>query len=134
MSAAVLQAVQQALFTKLTGDSLLMDLITGVYDAVPQQAALPYVVIGDGSAEEKPQVQAQLSECSMALHVWTGGGGRKTALSILNRLQALLHHGSLNFTGFTLFAMRCTRAETQVDADNDRVYGVLELLLTMRDD
>lgn len=134
MSGVVLQAVQQALYAKLSGDSVLMDLVTGVYDAVPQQATVPYIVIGDGSAEEMPQVQAMISECAMALHVWTGGGGRKTALSILNRLHALLHHGNLSFTGFTLLALRCTRAETQVDADNDRIYGVLELSLTVRDD
>jgi len=132
MTAAVLQAVQQALYAKLTGDSVLMDMVTGVYDAVPQQVGVPYVVIGDGQSEEMPQVQASLSECAMALHVWTGGGGRKTALAILNRLHGLLHHGSLAFTGFTLLAMRGVRAETQVDADNDRVYGVLELSLTVR--
>lgn len=134
MSAVILQAVQQALYTKLTGDAVLMDLVEGVHDAVPQQAGLPYLVIGDGSAEEMPQVQTMVSECAMALHVWTGGGGRKTALSILNRLHGLLHQGVLGFTGFTLIAMRCTRAETQVDADNDRVYGLLELSLTVRAD
>ncbi len=134
MSAAVLQAVQQALYTKLTGDSVLMDLVQGVYDAVPQNAVVPYIVIGDGQAEEMPQVQGAISECAMALHVWTGGGGRKTALAVLNRLHGLLHHGSLSFSGFTLLAMRGVRAETQVDADNDRIYGILELALTVRDD
>jgi len=134
MSAAVLQAVQQALYTKLTGDGVLMDMVEGVYDAVPQQAIIPYIVIGDGQAEEVPQVQTRLSECTMALHVWTAGGGRKAALTILNRLHGLLHHGALTFTGFTLLAMRCMRAETQVDADHDRIYGMVELGLTVRAD
>ncbi len=134
MSAVVLQAVQQALYTKLSGDSALMDLVSGVYDAVPQHAALPYVVIGDGSAAEVPQVSTQLSECQLVLNVWTSGGGRKVALAILNRLHALLHQGNLTFTGFTLLAMRCVSAETVVDADNDRVYGTLELNALVRDD
>lgn len=134
MSGVVLEAVQQALYTKLTGDSLLMDLVTGVYDAVPQQVVVPYVVIGDGSAEEMPQVQTAISTCTMVLHVWTGGGGRRMALSILNRLHGLLHHGALSMSGMTLLASRCTRAETQVDTDTDRVYGVLELSLTVRVD
>lgn len=134
MSGAVLQALQQALYSKLSGDSALMDLVSGVYDAVPQHAALPYVVIGDGSANEVPQVATQMSECQLLLNVWTSGGGRKVALAILNRLHALLHQGSLSLGGFTLIAMRCVRAETTVDADHDRVSGVLELTVLVRHD
>ncbi len=134
MSGQMLQAVQQAFYTKLNGDSLLMDLVNGVYDAVPQQVSVPYVVIGDGIAETMPQLQSDISECQMALHVWTPGGGRKRALDILNRLHALLHHGQLSVNGGSLLSMRCVRAETAVDADQDRVYGLLELSLTMRAD
>lgn len=133
MSAVILQAVQQSLYNKLTADALLMDLVEGVYDAVPQNAPLPYVVIGDGSAETVPQLGAQLANCRMTLNVWTEGGGRKTALSILNRMHALLHQGMLNFTSFTLLSMRSERAETQVDADNDQVYGMMELAVTVRE-
>ncbi len=134
MSGAVLQAVQQALYSKLTGDSLLMDLVNGIYDAVPQQAVLPYIVIGDGSADLIPQPQTPTNQCQMTLNVWTNGNGRKLALSILNRLNALLHHGSLNFTGFTLLSMSCSRAETHVDVDQQRIYGVLELSIVVRED
>jgi hypothetical protein len=132
MSAYVLQAVQQALYTKLTGDSLLMDLVAGVYDMVPQEALVPYIVIGDGQAEDIPQIQGSVCECTMALHVWTQGGGRKTALAVLNRLHALLHHGSLSLSGLTLLAMRGVSAETQVDGENDRIYGLLQLAITVR--
>ena len=134
MSGAILQAVQQALYSKLTGDSALMDLVNGVYDVVPQQTALPYIVIGDGSADLLAQSQETTSQCQMSLNVWTGGNGRKLALSILNRLHMLLHHGMLSFTGFTLLSMSCSRAETQVDVDQNRIYGVLELSITVRED
>ena len=134
MSGAILQAVQQALYGKLTGDSALTDLVNGVYDVVPQQTALPYIVIGDGSASLLAQAQETTSQCQMSLNVWTGGNGRKQALAILNRLHALLHHGALNFTGFTLLSMSASRAETQVDVDQDRIYGTLELSITVRED
>lgn len=131
MTAAVLQAVQQALYTKLTGDAVLMDQLSGVYDAVPQQGRVPYLVIGDGAAEDRSQLGAALTECTMQLHVWTEGGGRKAALGILQRLHALLHHGALGMTGHLLLSMRCLRAETQVQAEQARIYGVLELSLTV---
>lgn len=131
MSAVILQAVQQSLYNKMTADAVLMDLVEGVYDAVPQSAALPYIVIGDGSADMVPHVGVHVGDCRLSINVWTAGGGRKMALDVLNRLHALLHHGTLNFTGFTLMSMRCLRAETQVDADNDRVYGLMELAVTV---
>ena len=134
MSGAVLQAVQQGLYNKLSGDALLMDMVTGVYDAVPQHAALPYVVLGDGSADDVPQLQAKISECTMQLYVWTSGGGRKAALAILQRLNALLHQATLPMSGHSLIAMRCLRAETQVQAEQDRIYGVLELSVIARAD
>jgi hypothetical protein len=111
-----------------------MDVATGVYDAVPQQAALPYVVIGDGSAQDVPQLQNAICECQLQLNVWTSGGGRKVALAMLNRLHGLLHHGTLSLTGMTLLSMRSVRAETVVDADNDRINGVMELQLLVRQD
>lgn len=131
MSAGILQAVQQGMYSKLSGDGVLMDMVTGVHDAVPQQAAVPYIVIGDGEAVELPQLSAVMAECRMVLHVWTAGSGRKAALAILNRLHGLLHHGALSLPGHTLLAMRAIRAETQVDAEHDRVYGVMELSLTV---
>jgi hypothetical protein len=51
MSAVVLQAVQQSLYNKLSADAALMDIVDGVYDAVPQHAQSPHIVIGDGNAD-----------------------------------------------------------------------------------
>ncbi len=131
MSSLALNAVQPALYSKLTGDGVLMGMIAGVYDAPPQHANLPYVVIGDGTVNEVPQVSAAISECTLNLHVWTKGGGRKSALAILNRLYGLLHHGSMTVTGFTLIAMRAGQAQTQVIAEEDRVFGILEITVTV---
>lgn len=36
-----LASVQQALYSKLTGDGVLMGMVSGVYDAVPERVALP---------------------------------------------------------------------------------------------
>ena len=37
MSDLALMEVQRALYTKLGGDGVLMGMVTGVYDAVPQK-------------------------------------------------------------------------------------------------
>ncbi len=127
-----LQAVQQALYTKLIGDGVLMGMVSGIYDAPPQHAAVPYIVIGDGQAVVKPQVNSDVSECSLVLNVWTTANGRKVSLTILNRLHGLLHQGTLSISGFTLIAMRANTADTQLDANNDRILGTLEITIMAR--
>jgi hypothetical protein len=135
MSAVVLQAAQQALYAKLSQDTILMDMVGGVYDAVPQNAALPYVVLGDGAAETQEQLQGSVSTCELSLHVWTEGHGRKQALAILNRIHAVLHHANVSMGGYVVMGLRCVRAETEVDVAQERVYGQLGLVLTaMRSD
>lgn len=129
MTVLALQAIQPAIYHKLIGDGVLMGMVTGVYDVVPQNAATPYVVIGDGTAQELPQVVNQLTEITLDLHVWTKGGGRKSVLSILNRIYGLLHQGTISPSGFTLISMHCSDAQTNVDALHDRVEGVLRVVI-----
>ena len=131
MTMLALQAVQPAIYNKLTSDGVLMDMVSGVYDVVPQNAITPYVVIGDGTAQELPQIVNQLTEITLDLHVWSKSGGRKTVLTILNRIYGLLHQGTISPAGFTLMAMHCTDAQTNVDALHDRVEGVLRVVITV---
>ena len=105
MTTFALQPVQQALYSKLTGDGVLMGMTSGIYDAPPQHAAVPYVVIGDGTATLKPQVTNDVTECDLDVNVWTTASGRKVALAILQRLHGLLHQGTLSVSGFTLLSM-----------------------------
>ena len=132
MTSFALQPVQQALYSKLTSDGVLMGMVSGVYDAPPQHAAVPYIVIGDGEAVGKPQVMGDVTECRLELHVWTTASGRKASLAILNRLHGLLHQGTMSVSGFTLLTMRTSRADTQVEPENDRILGRLEIVLLVR--
>ena len=131
MTILALQAIQPAIYNKLTGDGVLMGMVNGVYDVVPQNAVTPYVVIGDATAQEQSQVVNQVTEVTLDVHVWSKSGGRKTVLIILTRIYGLLHQGSISPTGFTLMAMHCSEAHTSVDALHDRVEGVLRVMITV---
>ena len=131
MTLLALQAVQVAIYNKLTSDGVLMGMVTGVYDVVPQHAISPYLLIGDGSTQELPQLVNQVTEATLDLHVWSKGGGRKTVLNILSRIYGILHQGSLSLTGMTCVAMHCTEAQTNVDALHDRVEGSLRVVITV---
>lgn len=125
----VMQTVQQALVNKLTGDALLMDRVNAVYDTVPQRSQLPYVMIDELAQEALPGLGENLWRVSLVLEVWTDAQGRKTALDVLERLQALLHHGNLSMGGHTLREMRVEGAACVLAEQATRVVGSMEISL-----
>ena len=131
MSNLALLEVQHGIYAKLAGDGLLMGMVTGVYDAPPQQAAFPYVVIGDGKQAALPADSLQVTECRLTLHVWTDASGRKPALNILNRLYALLHQGTLTLTGYQLVLLRGVDAQTELAEQGSHMHGMLTILATV---
>lgn len=125
----VMQTVQQTLITKLTGDALLMDRVNAIYDTVPQRSALPYVMIDELVQEALPTLGESLWRVGLVLEVWTDAQGRKTALDVLERLQGLLHHGSLSMSGHTLREMRVEGASCVLAEQATRVVGSIEISL-----
>lgn len=131
MSSLALMEVQHALYTKLNGDGVLMGMVTGVYDAVPQKTTLPYVVIGDGKLRELPADGLNIATAELSIDVWTDASGRKYALTILNRIFALLHLGTLTLSGLQQVVLRCDEAETMLAEVHDRIHGTLTLRATV---
>ena len=127
MSSLALIEVQQALYNKLNGDGVLMGMLSGVYDAVPQKTALPYVVIGDGQTRMVDAQGLNITDLSLQLDVWTDVGGRKNALVIMNRLFALLHLGTLSISGFEQVVLRCEQADTDITEQGTRIHGTLNV-------
>lgn len=125
MSNLALMEVQHALYTKLHGDGVLMGMVTGVYDVVPRKTALPYVVIGDGQYRSLAADNVNLSEMVLQLDVWSDAGGRKTALTILNRIFSLMHLGTLGLSGYQQVLLRCEQADTQIAEQGSNVHGSL---------
>jgi hypothetical protein len=68
----------KAVYEILSSDPNLMNVISGIYERIPQSVAFPYVTFGDAS------------ENAFLLHVWTREGGRKEAATIMERLHFLL--------------------------------------------
>jgi hypothetical protein len=131
MTGLALMEVQHALYTKLHGDGVLMSMVTGIFDAEPQKTALPYIVIGDGSLRELPAEGVTLSELTLQIDVWTDASGRKSALTILNRLFAVLHLGTLTLAGLQQVILRCNQADTALMEEHAHVHGSLTLKATV---
>lgn len=123
MSGLSLKPVQQAVYNALTGDTTLMGLVSGVYDRVQQNTAYPYVTLGEAEQRVFDTATTQGSEIETTLHVWSREGGRKQALTILERLHTLLHNGSLTISGHALVTMRGQTAGVTLLDDGLTYHG-----------
>lgn len=93
--------LQQAVYAKLTADTALMQLVTGVYDEVPESAAYPYVSFGSVTElVDDAHTQRGLTT-NLVLHIWSKYRGFREAAGILSALDAVLDRQPLTLTGFT---------------------------------
>lgn len=116
-SLSALLPVQQAIYQLLASDGQFMDLVTGVYDYVPEQAAYPYTVVGDAIETPDNRHAGYGSETVVALHHWSRYRGYAQVLEIGARASALLDHQPLAVSGLTHVATRWEFAQTLPDPD-----------------
>jgi hypothetical protein len=126
-----LYKLQQALYARLNGDGVLMGLVQGIHDTVPQQSQFPYVVIGDGQQNDLPASEIITVRCALEIVVFSRSKGRKEVLMILDRLYALLHRGVLTVDGYECMVVRCERAETEVLLDALTLRGVMRVTVVL---
>jgi len=130
---SVVLEVQKSLYAKLTGDSALMVLVTGVYDYVPEGAELPYVTIGDIGAADDSAKGRKGYELDVNLEVYSQGQGRKECLDIIGRLKVLLDNQALTITGFVHIFSKVVRIETRRSADNLLANGLMAMKIFVKD-
>jgi|SRR5690349_67466 len=90
-----LNALQKAIFTRLTGDATLTTLLGGAGRIVDQPAegqSLPYVRIGDHLSIPDNDHTSAGREVTETLHVWTRKRGNVTGQTIAGRIGELLDH------------------------------------------
>ena len=109
--------VQAALYAKLTGDTQLMGLVTGVFDGVPEPDAYPYVVIGEATEVPDNRHGGFGRQTVVTLHVWSQYEGYSQALRIGARVTALLDHQPLVIEGLDWIATRFEFSQTLTDPE-----------------
>ncbi|MBL4801741.1 MAG: DUF3168 domain-containing protein [Emcibacter sp.] len=119
------QTLWQAIYDKLTADSLLMGQISGIFDPVPEGEDLPYLTIGEGSMRDWSAKDFIGQEHLIDIHIWSGkrGGGEVRTLS--DRVATLLSGQNLTLTGHQLVGLEFTFFENFFDGDGQVRHGIL---------
>ncbi|MFX4261033.1 DUF3168 domain-containing protein [Pelotomaculum propionicicum] len=112
--------IQNAIYTILTNDLILMGKITGVFDNVPSGQSYPYVVIGEAKETSVDNFGKQGREATTTLHIWSQATSFEEPLSILDDLNRLLDRANLNLTRFVTIRCGYDSAETIRDPDGIR--------------
>jgi hypothetical protein len=100
---SALSAIQVAIGEKLTDDTALMALITGVFDfrGIPKDQAFPYVTVGDTTETDDSTFDTLGYEDTFTLHIWSIQPGTQECQQILANLNRLLNHQPLNLANMS---------------------------------
>lgn len=116
--------LQQAIYSRLDGYSALSALVTAVYDHVHQDAAFPYVVIGEFTAIPFDTHGETGSETTVTIHTWSEYRGKKETHEIQREVYKALHRHALAVSAVETVACEWEFSESFMDDDGLRRHGV----------
>lgn len=129
-------ALQKAVYERLSAYTGLTDLLAAdpafadtpaVYDHVPQEAAYPYVVIGDDYPLEWDTDTTTGTDTEMTIHVWSRFRGRKETKQIQDAIYAALHRHELVVDGAHTVSIEFEDARSFVEDDGLTRHGVISV-------
>lgn len=127
MADLVLLQLQQAIYSKLTADGVLMGMVQGLYDIVPEKTAFPYLVFGAARQFPADIEHAEWSRSELTLEVYSAAKRHSETLTILNRVHGLLELQPLVLTQATLHELRVSHVEIEQIENPILVRGLMHL-------
>jgi hypothetical protein len=117
--------LQQSVFAALGADTQLTALLGPgrIFDDVPQGTPLPYVTLGNVTAQDWSAGSEDGTEHVFTVHVWSGARGKKQAHELLGAIRAALHDQPLAVAGHTLINLRHERSEVRRDLDAETIHA-----------
>lgn len=124
--------LQEALYSKLTGDTQLMAKVSGVFGFVEQDYNnFPYVTIGDDSTVANDTDDCLGYSSTVSIHVWSRFDGQDEVKEIQGLIYAALHRQSLSFDDYYL--VECVFSDSPAiirDPDGVTWHGVSTFSIT----
>ena len=111
-------ALQKALYTKLSQDVNLTALLTNgaddIFDHVPEDSAVPYVVFRLASVQKIGTKTGDLLQVSVLIETYDDGKGMKTGTQIAAAISATLDQADITANGYTIIDCRFEQQNTKV--------------------
>ena len=119
--------LQKAVFSRLTSDLALMDIISAVHDRVPTNPTFPYMSFGTIDGTELDASCIIQSDYTMQLDVWSREVGRVECSTICNLAKRALHDDLPVLDVNALASFRVSSVRVMDDPDGLTTHGVITL-------
>ncbi|MEG9884633.1 MAG: DUF3168 domain-containing protein [Hyphomicrobiales bacterium] len=129
MTASPAWALQKALFAKLSASDKLTVLLKGknIYDDVPQQAAFPYLTLGDIRTLDWSTQTRRGHEHRVTLHAWSRQPGRGEIQAIIAAVDHALDDAALGLEDHNLVNLRTIFWHALRETDGRTYHGIVRL-------
>tara|TARA_R100001163_G_scaffold59257_1_gene47945 strand:+ start:279 stop:680 length:402 start_codon:yes stop_codon:yes gene_type:complete len=117
-------ALQQTVFNALDQSSTLQNLVTDVYDFVPEGTAFPYVKIGEQTMVDNGTKNKQGTDFTIEVHTFSRYRGSVEIKNIMSVVYDILHESSLSVSGADLINMRFEFSDIIKENDGITTHGV----------
>ena len=117
-------ALQQTVFNALDQSSTLQNLVTDVYDFVPEGTAFPYVKIGEQTMVDNGTKDKKGSDFTIEVHTFSRYRGSVEIKNIMSVVYDILHESSLSVSGADLINMRFEFSDIIKENDGLTTHGV----------
>jgi hypothetical protein len=85
--------IQSKIYEKLNSSNELKKICNGVYDYVPENTSVPYVVFGHIQSMSDNDKTYNNEKVTVTLDVWSEAKGRKETVAIIQAIEKLLSNG-----------------------------------------
>lgn len=129
-------ALHTAVYQRLVNDAAVKALVykdtkfKGVYDAVPNDAPFPYIVIGEPSESDFDVKLKETVETSLTIHTWSDKTGKTESYKLLQAVSDALS-AFLIVTSYEVDYVKKVRTSVFDDIDGVLRHGVLTLEYTL---
>jgi len=122
--------VQKAVYTALAANSGLTALLASgsasIVDGSAQDAAFPYVDLGEIEERDASTKSFVGGETFMTLHVWSDANGKKEIGDIFVQIKSSLNRQALSVTSNQLVDLTYENSRIFRDADGQTRHGVIQ--------
>ena len=117
-------ALQQTVFNALDQSSTLQNLVTDVYDFVPEGTAFPYVKIGEQTMVDNGTKNKQGTDFTIEVHTFSRYRWSVEIKNIMSVVYDILQESSLSVSGASLINMRFEFSDIIKENDGLTTHGV----------
>ncbi len=118
--------LQKAIHASLVADAVLSAFVGGrIFDRPPQDAAFPFVTLGDTEVEPEGAGSDGAAIHRLAFSVWSRARGRRETKEIMSAIDEVLQDATLALTGHLLVSLQLERASVSYASEAEALRGRL---------